>query len=294
VTGVHQDDGFTDGRPLRDPAMADPAWREPVQLSLFLNLDGYEGPIDVLLSLAREQKVDLTQISILALAEQYLAFVRQSQSLNLELAADYLVMAAWLAYLKSRLLVPREENEDEPSSEELAEALRLQLLRLEAIQEAGRSLMALPRLGVETHARGAPERFTGPVRPIYDLTLFELLRAYADHTVRTERRSLRIAHTELYAVEQAVERLRRMVGHSPAWQTLFSFLPSGIKGGLLMRSAVASTFVASLELVREGKLELRQDGAFGPIMIRQRNDGAGTAGYREAVREDDGDSEADE
>jgi segregation and condensation protein A len=218
---------------------------EPEQLSLFLTLEGYEGPIDVLLTLGRDQKVDLTQISILQLADQYLAFIGQAQSLNLEIAADYLVMAAWLTYLKSRLLLPCAEDDEEGlSSEELADSLRFQLLCLEAMRTAGDSLMARPRLGVDTFTCGMPESI--------------------EHT------SLRIASTKLFAVDEAVNRLRRMVGHMPNWQTLISFLPSNLRGGLLNRSALASTFVASLELVKEGHIELRQDSAFGPIFLRNR------------------------
>ncbi|EDP66286.1 hypothetical protein BAL199_25104 [alpha proteobacterium BAL199] len=243
--------------------------REPVQLSLFLNLDGFEGPIDVLLTLARDQKVDLTQISILQLAEQYIVFIREAQVLNLELAADYLVMAAWLAYLKSRLLLPvdaTEEEEQDPAA--LAEALRFQLLRLEAMQEAGGRLMALPQLGVDLHARGAPENLSIRYRPVYDVTLYDLLRAYADHKVREQGHTLTIAATELYAVEDAIERLRGLVGKVPEWRTLFSFLPEFLKGSLILRSAMASTLVASLQLVKDGQAQIRQEGTFGPIWLR--------------------------
>ncbi len=238
------------------------------QLSLFLSLDGWEGPIDVLLSLAREQKVDLAQISILQLVEQYIAFIRSAQRLNLELAADYLVMAAWLAYLKSRLLVPQEQEDDEPSPEELAETLRFQLARLEAMREAGTALIARSQLGVDRFKRGEADTSMVETRSVFDLTLFELLRAYADHKVRTDKPPLRIAATELFAVEQALERLTGLVGHVPSWRSLLTFLPPGVRGSLMMRSAVASTFVASLELAREGKVELRQDGMFEPIYLR--------------------------
>jgi segregation and condensation protein A len=245
--------------------------REPEQLSLFLSLDGYEGPIDVLLTLGRDQKVDLTQISILQLADQYLAFIRQAQTLNLEIAADYLVMAAWLAYLKSRLLLPSTEEDGEGmTSEELAEILRFQLQRLEAMREVGDRLMARPRLGVDTFARGMPESITNLAHPVYDVTLFELLKAYGDHKVRNENTSLRIVSTKLYAVEEAVKRLKSMLGHMPNWQTLISFLPVNLRGSLLLRSAVASTFVASLELAKEGHIELRQDNPYGPIFLRNR------------------------
>lgn len=250
---------------------------EPEQLSLFLNLDGFEGPIDVLLNLARDQKVDLAQISILQLAEQYLRFIAEARSLNLELAADYLVMAAWLAYLKSRLLLPEVEKEDEISSEEMAEILRFQLLRLEAMQEAGENLMALPRLGVDFFARGQEEDISVHARPVFDVTLYDLLRAYADHKVREEGTVLHIAQTELYAVEDALERLRGLVGDVPEWTTLFSYLPKELGGPMMTRSAMASTFAAGLELAKEGKLHLRQDKLFGPIYFKSRPNSDGAA-----------------
>ncbi len=245
--------------------------REPVQLSLFLNIDGFEGPIDVLLQLARDQKVDLIHVSVLQLAEQYLGFVNQAQKLNLELAADYLVMAAWLAYLKSRLLLPPDEKEEEEQSpEEMAEALRFQLMRLEAMQHAGEALMARPQFGADFFARGQGESLSMRKRPIYDVTLYELLRAYADHRVRHDRLALRIEATHLYSVEDAVQRLSRVLGAVPEWQTLFSFLPSGLRKGLRLRSAVASTFVASLQLVKDGKAEINQAETFAPIYFRSR------------------------
>ena len=252
----------------------EPDWRrghEPEQLSLFLSLDGYEGPIDVLLSLARQQKVDLTQVSILELAEQYLEFMREIQTLNLEVAADYLVMAAWLAYLKSRLLLPDDEPDDEVmSSDEMAEALRFQLQRLTAMRNAGEQLMARPRLGVEVFPRGMTEAITDHLRPYYDLSLFELLQAYVEHRSRGVNDRLYIAPTDLYAVGEAVDRLRRMLGHIPTWQSLVSFLPKNLREGLMTRSAIASTLAASLELVKEGQVELLQNDRFGPIYLRAR------------------------
>ena len=242
---------------------------EPVQLSLFLNLDGFEGPIDVLLNLAREQKVDLTQISILALTEQYLAFIRQAAQLNLELAADYLVMAAWLAFLKSRLLLPPDEkDEEEMNPEELAEFLRFQLQRLEAMQDVGEKLLQRNRLGVDVFERGAPENLSRRFRSVYDATLYDLLRAYADHRLRTEGSSLTIAATKLYAVEDAILRLRAFIGRVPSWRTLFSFMPEDLRGSLVVRSAIASTFVASLQLVKDGDAEIRQENVFGPIWLK--------------------------
>jgi len=232
-----------------------------------LDLDGYEGPIDVLLQLGREQKVDLTRISILELAEQYLRFIREARHLRLELAADYLVMAAWLAYLKSRLLLPEDEAGEEPSGAEMAAALRFQLQRLEAIQEVGQRLMARPQLGREFFARGAPEPLKIVNHTEYDATLYDLLQAYALQSAKVEASDLHIPPTELYSVDDAIHRLRRLLGGVPSWRVLSNFLPSELAGTLLWRSALATTFAASLELCREGELRIRQDGAFGPIYL---------------------------
>nr|WP_046023118.1 ScpA family protein [Magnetospira sp. QH-2] len=238
---------------------------------LVLDLEGFEGPLDVLLSLAREQKVDLIHISILALAEQYLGWITEMRRANLELAADYLVMAAWLAYLKSRLLLPAPPGEAEPSGEEMAAALQFQLQRLESMQEAGIRLMARPRLGEDFFARGMPEDISNEVTAVYDLTLYDILRAYADHKRREEMGGpLQIAPVELYSVEAALERLRQLMGDLvPDWQTLAKFLPEGLKDPLMRRSAMAATFVASLELAKEGQLELRQTETYGDIQLRR-------------------------
>jgi len=240
----------------------------PEAAELVVDLEGYEGPIDVLLNLAREQKVDLTKISILRLADQYLAFITAARHLQLEIAADYLVMAAWLAYLKSRLLLPEPPAPDEPSGEELAAALTHQLQRLQAMQEAGVRLMARPQLGRDVFPRGAPEGLPQVLIPVYDLTLYELLKAYGDGRQRRERAVLHIAAPELYSMDDALQRLQRLLGRMPEWRMLMSFLPPALSGSLVWRSAVASTFAASLELAREGKLHLRQDSPFGPIYIR--------------------------
>ena len=233
-----------------------------------VDLDGYEGPIDVLLTLARDQKVDLTQISILQLADQYLAFVARVRLENLELAADYLVMAAWLAYLKSRLLLPELGGEDEPSGEELAAALAFQLRRLEAVQEAGTRLVAGSRLGRDVFARGAPEAFSVLTRPVVEVSLYELLKAYADQRRRVEAQTLHIDPSLLYSVDDALKRLRLLLGGPGEWQSIWSFLPERVGEGLLARSAMASTLAAGLELAREGRLKLRQGGTFGPIHLR--------------------------
>lgn len=241
---------------------------EPSAAELVVDLEGYEGPIDMLLTLAREQKVDLTRISILQLADQYLAFVAAARRLRLELAADYLVMAAWLAYLKSRLLLPDPQPPDEPSGAELAAALTHQLQRLEAMQQAGARLMARPQLGRDVFARGAPEGLPRVLRPVWEATLYDLLKAYGEQRQRKEASVLHIEATELYSMDDALHRLERLVGRVPEWRTLMSFLPRGLRDGLVGRSAVAATFAASLELVRAGKLELRQDSTFGPIYLR--------------------------
>jgi segregation and condensation protein A len=260
----------SDNNPFEEKSPTDRVAREPIQLSLFLTLDGFEGPIDVLLSLARDQKVDLIHISILELAEQYLLFVQQAQLLNLEVAADYLVMAAWLAYLKSRLLLPKTAVEESLSSEEMAEALRFQLQRLEAMREVGKQLFKLPQLGNERYKRGLSEVVMDKFFPVYDLTLFELLKVYGNLKSRSAETSLHIVPTTLFAVDEALKRLRSMIGSMPDWKTLVEFLPNGLNSRLLARSAVASTFVASLELAKEGHIELRQDKLFGPIFLRSR------------------------
>jgi len=255
------------------PGTEEPFEQQPERPSLggselVVDLDGYEGPIDMLLTLAREQKVDLTRISILQLADQYLAFIAAARQLKLEIAADYLVMAAWLAYLKSRLLLPEPQPDDEPSGSELAAALTYQLQRLEAMQQAGARLMARPQLGRDVFQRGAPEGIPVLRHHVYDATLFELLKAYGDGRARAESSVLHIAPAELYSMDDALQRLTPFLGRMPEWRTLVSFLPPDLRLGLVSRSAIAATFAASLELVREGKVQLRQDRNFGPIYLR--------------------------
>jgi segregation and condensation protein A len=235
---------------------------------LVVDLEGYEGPIDALLQLAREQKVDITKISILRLADQYLAFISAARRLRLEIAADYLVMAAWLAYLKSRLLLPQPADAAEPSGEEMAAALAHQLLRLEAMQKAGQGLFARDLLGRDVFTRGAPEGLPRVLIPVYEATIYDLLKAYGEQKSRKESGVLHIDAPELYSMDDALQRLGRLLGRMPDWRTLVSFLPSGLQPGLVHRSAIAATFAATLELVRSGKLELRQDAPFGPIYLR--------------------------
>ncbi len=237
---------------------------------LVVMLDGFEGPIDLLLTLARDQKVDLTRISILQLADQYLAFVAAARRVRIELAADYLVMAAWLAYLKSRLLLPEPEVAgEEPGGAELAAALAFQLQRLEAMREAGSRLLARPQLGRDVFPRGAPEGLEIERTSVFEVTLYDLLRAYGEHKRREESATLTIQPLDLYSLEEALQRLTELLGSLPDWATLASFLPERPDGSLLGRSAVAATFAATLELVKAGKIELRQDGAFGPIWLRR-------------------------
>jgi segregation and condensation protein A len=240
----------------------------PPAARFVVDLEGFEGPVDVLLALAREQKVDLKQISILALADQYLAFIADLSRANLEVAADYLVMAAWLAYLKSRLLLPDLGAEGEPTAEELAEALQFQLRRLEAMQRAGAALMARALLGRDVFARGRPEEFPAIVSEVFELTLYDFLKAYAEHRRRKDAGTLTIAAEDIYTVEEALKRLRRMLLATKDWESLWRFLPPALRGGFYARSALASTFAATLELARQGMLNLRQSGAFGPIYVR--------------------------
>lgn len=235
---------------------------------LLLDIEGFEGPIDVLLTLARDQKVDLTRISILALADQYLEFIARARQLSLELAADYLVMAAWLAYLKSRLLLPAPAGDEEPSGAEMAAILAFQLQRLEAMKEAGDRLMERARLERDFFARGEPEPLRIENRPAFEVTLYDILRAYARQHSRQQASTLHIAPTGLYSIEDAIARLRGLLGRIPDWTILSAFLPEGLRDTLLLRSALASTFVATLELARSGQIELRQNDPFAPLYIR--------------------------
>jgi segregation and condensation protein A len=237
--------------------------------ALVVDVEGFEGPLDVLLALARAQKVDLRKVSILALAEQYMVFVDAAKNRRIELAADYLVMAAWLAYLKSRLLLPPEPEADGPSAEDLAAALALQLARLEAMRRAAARLMARDALGRERFARGAPEAMMQRRRVVYDASLIDLMRAYARTRTRAEYEPLHMRRAPVCSLEQALERLRAMLGATPDWCDLLSYLPEAWRADpARRRSAVAATFAASLELAKRGELEIRQTEAFGPLALR--------------------------
>ena len=234
---------------------------------LHLEIDGYDGPIDLLLDLARKQKIDLAQIAILPLAEQYLDYIQSARDLDIEIAADYLVRAAWRAYLKSRLLLPDPEAEEHEEALDMADALKFQLLQLESMQNAARRLMALPRLGRQRHANGQPETFANTIHNSFKASLVELLRAYGHIASPQEAATLTILSTRLFSVEDAVKRLSALLEKSPGWMTLQQYLPQGLATPLDQRSALAAHFTASLELVRDGHLKLRQDSAFGPLWL---------------------------
>lgn len=237
--------------------------------ALVVDVDGFEGPLDVLLTLARGQKVDLRKISILQLAEQYLVFVDAAKKKRIELAADYLVMAAWLAYLKSRLLLPPDPEEEGPSAEELADRLAWQLERLEAMRKSAARLMSRDLLGRDRHARGAPEPMMLKRRVEYDARLIDLMRAYARIKTRTEYEPLHMQRDPVYSMEQALERLRAIVGQTPGWRSLMTWLPPAWRmDPKKRRSAVAACFAASLEMAKRGELEIRQAETFGDISLR--------------------------
>jgi segregation and condensation protein A len=237
--------------------------------TLMVDVDGFEGPLDLLLSLARTQKVDLTRISILALAEQYLAYIEHVRDLRLEIAADYLVMAAWLAYLKSKLLLP-EVVGDEPTGEELAAALAFRLRRLEAMREAATRLVNRDRLGRDVFARGRPEPVALTRRSQYTATLYDLLSAYAAQRQERAIAVVRVRQRQVWSLQEAHEALARVIGRVAEWTPLASLLAPYLADRELSRSVTASTFGASLELAREGKIELRQVEPFAPLYIRDR------------------------
>jgi segregation and condensation protein A len=239
--------------------------------ALVVDVDGFEGPLDLLLTLARGQRVDLRRVSILQLAEQYLRFVAEAQRLRIELAADYLVMAAWLAFLKSRLLLPAPQADGGPSGEELAARLALRLERLEAMRRAAARLMARDRLGREVFARGEPEAESVARVTLWGATLGDLLRAYATVRTRAAYEPLHLKRAPAMTLEQAFDRIRGLLGGVADWATLAAFLPAEwLDSPERRRSALASTFAATLELARRGAVELRQAAAFAPIELRAR------------------------
>ncbi len=235
--------------------------------ALYLELDGWEGPLDLLLDLSRRQKVDLRQISILSLVDQYLDYIDQAEALRLELAADYLVMAAWLAYLKSALLLPKEEQED-PSPEELALRLQLRLQRLGAMRESAARLMARDRIGRDIFLRGAPDGLRIDRKTKWRSDTYSLIHAYGQVKARTAPRILHIADRQVMTLDSALDRVSAMLGVTLDWLEIRDFLPPRAEPEL-RKSALASSFVAMLELAKTGRAELSQDEAYGPLRIRR-------------------------
>jgi segregation and condensation protein A len=259
-------EGFEDG-PTIDPVAA----RRAAE-ALIVDVEGFEGPLDMLLTLARTQKVDLRRISVLHLAEQYLAFVERAKALRIELAADYLVMAAWLAYLKSRLLLPPDPADEGPSGEDLAAHLAFQLERLEAMRNAAARLMGRDQKGRDFFVRGIPEDIARIRQVKYTATLLDLMQAYARIRTRDDFRPYVFDREALYTMEEALERMRGLLGFAGEWVDLVSWLPEGWeRDPVRRRTATAAHFAASLELVKQGALELRQTETFAPIQIRRKS-----------------------
>lgn len=247
--------------------------RETVSVDdvLYVDVDGFEGPLDLLLEMARRQKVDLAHISVLALAEQYLGFIEKVREKRIEVAADYLVMAAWLAYLKSRLMVPQVADDDEPSGEMMAAMLQFRLKRLEAMRNSAAQLMARPRLGIQVYSRGDPEPVNIARTQIWEANLFEMLKAYGSIRERGIVSDYQPVQRSVWSLKEARTILERLVGESTEWVALDGYLADYLATPAERATVLASSFSATLELVREGQLELRQTLTFGPLMMRRRN-----------------------
>lgn len=248
--------------PVSEKAVSEP--------SLVVDVDGFEGPLDLLLTLARSQKVDLTKISILELADQYLGFISELRKMRIELAADYLVMAAWLAYLKSRLLLPDPEEDEEPSGEELAAILAFKLQRLEAMRDMARRLVNRDRLGRDLHPRGMPEHVTVESRSVYSASLYDLLIAYASQRQRQSVSSVHVRQRKVWSLQDARDILTRMMGGLADWTPMDRFLVDYLTTPEQRATVLASSFSASLELVREGYLEMRQSEPFASLYVKKR------------------------
>lgn len=249
------------------PAVAEQADDD---VALVVDVEGYEGPLDLLLNLARQQKVDLAKISILALADQYLTFIEAARKIRLELAADYLVMAAWLAFLKSRLLLPEPPSEEGPSAEEMATALANRLRRLEAIREAANQLMARPQLQRDIFMRGRPEAIAEIKHPKFTATLFDLLSAYAAQRQQRVLATVHLAKRTVWSLAEARASLERLVGVAEEWSCLDEYLLAYVIDPSQRATVFASSFAATLELVREGTMEVNQKQAFAPLYFRKR------------------------
>jgi segregation and condensation protein A len=240
--------------------------------TLVVDVEGFEGPLDLLLALARTQKVDLARISVLALAQQYLDFINEARRLRLEIAADYLVMAAWLAFLKSKLLLPAEQDQDgEPSGEELAQLLAFRLKRLDAMRGAAAQLMTRKRLGRDVFARGMPEPLRISRKSTYQADLYDLLKAYAQQRQRTAVRTWQVRQRTVWSLKEAREELERLLGMTRDWAPLDQLLAEFLVGPELRKTALASGFTATLEMTREGALEIRQAKVFAPLLVRRRS-----------------------
>jgi segregation and condensation protein A len=265
------------------PAPMDRLWAEDEgprgvsEPALLIDVAGFEGPLDLLLHLARNQKVDLARISILALAEQYLKFIDSARAIRLELAADYLVMAAWLAYLKSKLLIPKQPGDDGESGEELAAVLQFRLKRLEAMRDAAARLVNRNRLGRDVFARGMPEMVIVEKRNEYSASLYDLLTAYAVQRQRQAITNVHIARRGVWSLKEARDILIRLIGKLGDWTALDQFLIEYLASAEERSTAMASSFAATLELVREGAIEMRQQEAFAPLYLRNRQNAAKTA-----------------
>jgi segregation and condensation protein A len=242
--------------------------------ALVVDVEGFEGPLDLLLALARQQKVDLAKISILALADQYLAFIEEARKLRLELAADYLVMAAWLAYLKSRLLLPETNAPEGQSAEDMAIALAMRLKRLEAIRDVAERLFGRPQLDRDVFVRGQPEPIAHIKRPQWSATLYDLLSAYAQQRQKSALAHVRLAKRTVWSLAEAREALERLIGQSTDWTRLDQYLISYVVEPSLAPTVFASSFASSLELVREGLMELHQQSPFAPLYVRKRRPAA--------------------
>ena len=239
------------------------------QLSLFLNLDGFEGPIDLLLHLSKEQKVDLVSISITELANQYISFIERVKFINIEIAADYLVMASWLAFLKSKILLPEEKNdEDTEDIDAISKELKIRLLRLQAMQKASEQLMIMPKLGENRFVRGEDNSNIDIIKYEYEPNLYQLLIAYGRINNSSKNIELTIENSKLYSVQEAMERLAKLIKTSSKWVDLKEFLPEKLNDKLNDNSAISSYFLASLELANKGDLKIRQENPFETIWMR--------------------------
>jgi len=258
--------------PFAPDIVADLASDEP---ALIVDVAGFEGPLDLLLTLARQQKVDLAKISILALADQYLAFIEHARRLRLELAADYLVMAAWLAYLKSRLLIPETAAPEGMSAADMANALAWRLKRLEAIRDTAARLFDRAQLGRDVFGRGDPEPIEAIRKPKWSATLYDLLSAYAQERQKHALARVRLMKRSVWSLQDARDVLERILGTTEDWSRLDTYLIQYVVEPEMRATAFASSLAATLELVREGALEVQQQGVFAPIYLRKRAAGNG-------------------